>query len=417
MTRVLSELLGAKEPAFRLGLHKLEQASGGTSADIRLSNEITQAAKAKLRALGLDPNDTTGQELYGALMQRVREDDKRLMTLLGSDTADGDVQSKDNETIIAYIRRLLVSIDMPKQAFVLKQSAIKKILKKHPPKKAMKLLGYRSVDSMLKHEPVGQLYAAAWTCEAAPWHKSITIAYKQLLPRDFEPREVTVLAPQSKRWEALAAKYVADVKHNILCFKELGVIVLLPLGNNAVAGAGLAMLVLGLHDIAAIHATSTYLKLHQVRPDFGSFVADVSQGEIITQAQLAGQRLPWHLVQRYFSRNQSAYNPEIFEPHVQREDLSWRSVESTIVKLHPAFEFWHGAGHIGFLQDGQPVSFNLTDAALNFCNHMPYEQRIVQYFRDHLWHELMLRYMHQGNLEQLLHEQLADELLDAKALA
>ena len=42
MTRVLSELLGAREPMFRRSIEKLEQASGHGSADVRLSVELSQ---------------------------------------------------------------------------------------------------------------------------------------------------------------------------------------------------------------------------------------------------------------------------------------------------------------------------------------------------------------------------------------
>ena len=87
-----------------------------------------------------------------------------------------------------------------------------------------------------------------------------------------------------------------------------------------------------------------------------------------------------------------------------------------LAKLHERFEFWENSAHLGLLDHGSPVSLNLTDAVLNFCNHLPYEQRIVHYFRDHLWHELMLRYLHQENLEQVVHEQLGYELVDEREL-
>ena len=165
-----------------------------------------------------------------------------------------------------------------------------------------------------------------------------------------------------------------------------------------------------------ISSTNAYLKLHQVRPDFGHVLKQVARDEPYTQASLAGERLPWKLVQRYFSRNRDAYSPELFEPHVQPEDLHWEPAENILAKLHDRFEFWKDAAHLALLDHGLPVSCNLTDVCLNFCNKLPYEQRIVHYVRDHLWHELMLRYLHQGNLEQAVHEQLSGELVDQFAV-
>jgi hypothetical protein len=409
MTRVLSELLGAREPGFRLGLQQLERASGAPSADIRLSSEVEQQMQAKLRELNLDPHDTTGPELYSALQERVKQDDAGMRALLGVDDR--------GDELTLHVKRLLENLDGPKKNFALKASAAKRLLKKMPPKKAMKQLGYRSVDSMLKHEPVAQLLAAAVIVESPQWHKNFLSQYKQLLPADFEVRDVVILAPSSVRWAGLGAPYVARVKQNVLCFKELGAVVLLPLPPQVVSGAALAMVLLALHAINDIRATSTYLKLQQVRPDFGAIVARVARSEPYTQADLVGERLPWKLVQRYFARNPEAYSAELFEPHVLPEDLTWQPVESTLAKLLDRFAFWKHASHVGLLDHGEPVSLNLTDAALNFCNHLPYEQRVAHYFRDHLWHELMLRYMHQDNLEQTVHDQLGNELVDRQPQA
>jgi hypothetical protein len=146
-------------------------------------------------------------------------------------------------------------------------------------------------------------------------------------------------------------------------------------------------------------------------------VAKVARSEPYTQADLIGERLPWKLVQRYFSRNPMTYSADLFEPHVQPDDLKWQPAESTMAKLHDRFAFWKHAAHVGLLDNGLPVSLNLTDAALNFCNKLPYEQRVVHYFRDHLWQELMLRYMHQQNLEQTVHEQLTGELVEPVKMA
>jgi hypothetical protein len=408
MTRVLSELLGAKEPDFRLGLRQLELAGGAPSADIRLSSELMHAVQAALRDLGLDPHDTTGPELYSALMERAKHDDSIIRELLGAGSDDADLHVK--------VLRLLKKLDVPKKAFVLKSSVAKRLLKKNPPKKAMKQLGYRSIDSMLKHESVAQLYAAAAITEASSWHRQMISSYKQLGATDFETRDVAVHAPLNKRWEKLALNYVGDVKHNIMSFKELGAVVLLPLPAQTVEGAALAITLLSLHAVNDIRVTSAYLKLHQVRPDFGTLLQQAARSEPYTQASLLGEKLPWKLIHRYFANSTDSFNAELFEPHVQPEDLQWQPAESILASLHDGLEFWGRGAHLALLDHGHPISLNFTDVVLSFCNKLPYEQRIVHYFRDHLWHELMLRYLHEDNLEQVVHEQLGHELVDTPEL-
>lgn len=407
MTRVLSELLGAKEPEFRLGLRQLERAGGAPSADIRLSAELHQAVQDALRELGLDPRDTTGPELYNALMERAKQDDNVIRELLGMGSDDSDLSVK--------VQRLVTKLEVPMRSFALKSSVAKRLLKKNPPKKAMKQLGYRSVDSMLKHESVAQLYAAAAITETAAWHRQLVNSYKTLGATDFESRNVTVVAPLNKRWEKLAIDYVSDVKHNIMSFKELGAVVLLPLPAQTVDGAALAITLLTLHAVNDIRMTSAYLKLHQVRPDFGDLLTKTARSDPYTQASLLGEALPWKLIHRYFAHDEE-FNAELFEPHVQPEDLKWEPAERILATLHDRLDFWGRAAYLALLDNGQPVSLNFTDVVLNFCNKLPYEQRIVHYFRDHLWHELMLRYLHQDNLEQMLHEQLGHELVDTPEL-
>ena len=67
MARFLQDLLGAKDPLFSASLQKLERATGQTGVDVKLIGDITHHAHAVMRKLGLDPKDTTKDELENAL--------------------------------------------------------------------------------------------------------------------------------------------------------------------------------------------------------------------------------------------------------------------------------------------------------------------------------------------------------------
>lgn len=409
MTRILSELLGAREPAFQQGIKQLERASGGAAEDIRLTTEILHGMQDHLRQLGLDPHDTTGRELYAALMQRVREDNDIFQGLLGISSVDSHMTSA--------IGRFIRSLDMPKEVFALKPVAAKRLLRKLPPKRAMKRLGYRSVESMLKHEPCSQIMTAAHLLESAPWHKAILQAYKSLSPADFECRDVQVVTPTSARWEELAKEYVLQARQNVVGLREMGTVVLLPLPALRIEAAPFAITLLTMQAANDIMTASTYLKMHQVRPDFGTVVAEIARNEPLTKAEIAGSLLPWKVVHRYFARHPEAYSPHLFEPHVHQDDLRWHAAEDLLGELHPRFGFWKGTAHLGFLSKGDAVSMNVIDAVLSFCNKLPYEQRFVRYVRGHIWHELMLRYMRQANIERTVHDQLSGEMLDPSLAA
>ncbi len=408
MTRELSTILGAREPAFRLGIHQLEEANGRPSVDIRLSTEIKHQAIDAIKELGLDPADTTGPELYGALMARLQHDDTALYELFGKDTV--------NDNLMIRVQRLLKKLEMPRSVFVLKATVAKRMLKKIPPKKAMKQLGYRSIDSMLKHEPPAQILAAAVIAENGQWNRSLIAQYKKLKSTDFEVRDITILAPKTKRWDQISAEHVGKYQHNILSFNELGAVVLLPLKSDTVPGAALVTVLVALHAINDIRATSTYLKLHQVRPDFGLLAAKAVRNEPITGDDIGQEKMPWKLVHNYFGNDEGSYSPELFEPHVQQEDLQTTPVEQALAKVLPRFEFWKNKSHSAFVADHQPVSLNLTDAAINFCNQLPYERRVSKYLREHLWRELMLRYMRRESVENAVQMQL-NGVAEQKTLA
>lgn len=399
MTRFLSESLQAREPSFRLGLQQLEAAHGHPNTDIRLSTEVRQATQNKLRALGLDPRDTTPEELYHVLQQRMRDDDERLTRRLRT-TAATHV-SADADAVSGMIH-VLRQLSEDQTCFALKNSRLRAMLKKLPPKKAMKRLGYRSMDSFLKHEAPVSVMAAAWLSEGSGWQQRLLEQYKQLAPTDFESRPISVIRPDSVRWRELAETAVLQRQHNILCLKELGALVLLPLPAEAPEGAVTASFTLALHELNQLRAGSTFLKLCQVRPDFGSLVRLVASDEPTLAVRLLDQPLSWQLIQRYYARLKDQFREEMFGPHIRAEDMSWHSVEDTLSAIEPGFEFWKDNAHLGVIDGRRPVSLNVADTALSYCNKLPFDQRISHYFRQSLWHELLLRYLDHDSVEQLV---------------
>jgi hypothetical protein len=65
----------------------------------------------------------------------------------------------------------------------------------------------------------------------------------------------------------------------------------------------------------------------------------------------------------------------------------------------------------------KPVSCNIVDVALNVCNNVPFEKRLVHNFQHSLWHELLLRYLHHDAIEQTVLHELQPVLASEYALA
>ncbi|HVX57054.1 MAG TPA: hypothetical protein VHA37_04945 [Candidatus Saccharimonadales bacterium] len=421
MTRFLTDsLAGAAENSswFRAGLRRLEAAQGHPNEDIRFSTEVERATQAKVRALGLDPHDTTPQELYHVLQERLRADDARLTKRLR--TVAATHVSAEGEVVSGMVHALQKLPDTH-SCFALKSTRLRALLKKQPPKKAMKQLGYRSMDSFLKHETPVSVLAAAWLSEGTSWQQRLLEQYKQLGSADFETRRISITRPDSRRWRELAARTVVERKHNILCFRELGALVLLPLPADAPPGAVTASLSLALHELNQIRASSSFLKLCQVRPDFGELVELVARDDPQLSVQLFDQPVPWQLIQRYYARVGSQFRgrsrgrDDTFEPHLRLEDMAWHPVEASLSAIDPDYAFWQDSAHLGVLHEEQPVSLNIADVALGLCNRLPFERRVSHYFRQSLWHELLLRYLDHDAVEQSVMLALQPELAEAES--
>lgn len=413
MTKFLSDALQAPEPFFRQGLRRLEASNGNPGSDIRMSLEVEQVTRLKLRQLGLDPADTTPEELYYILQEKVRQDDAKLVKALRTQAAHH--VSAEGEVVDGMVH-VLKELPDSKHGYALKPASFKTIIKRLPPKKAMKRLGYRSLESFLKHEPPAAILAAAKLFEGEQWQRHLLERYKKLSSRDFEDRSIEILQPNGTRWRKLSESVVADSKHNLVCLKELGALVFLPLPRDVPAGTTTASLGLALHELNEIRASGTYLKLCQVRPDFGELVQNVASDRPHLKSQLLDMSIPWHLIQRYYSRVHQL-GVTFAEPHLQLEDIAWHPVETTMKAIEPALDFWHGSSHLAVMHGRKPVSLNLVDAALNCCNNRSFENRLTHYFQDSLWHELLLRYLKHDTVEQTVLHELQPQLVEEAALA
>lgn len=405
MSRYLSELLEAPEPVFSHAIRELEAASGDKGVDIRLSNELEQKAKLKSRELGLDPVDSTPKELYHSLQMLVAKHDNFLAKSMGvKDPADV-------EAILHRIQLMIDKLNFNRAAWVLKPAVARRLLKAQPPKRVMKQLGYRSVDSMLKRENIIELFVGARVTESPDWLNRLVKSYRRLEPSDFETRDIEILRLSNDKWGKATHDYVTSKRANVTHLKELGVVAILPLPLERLKGLTLTILLLVLHYIDEIRSYSTFFKLRQVKPDFAGTLVQTILHDPANAATVVGRPIHWRTVRRHFGRPE-IHHPDIFQPHLQAEDLSWSSSESTLYKLEPALKFWEGLEYTGTISKARPVSFNLLDNAISYCNDLDYTHQSIYHFQTNLWNELMARYLGEKPLEAVVLAQLEESLTE-----
>ncbi len=394
--------MGKRERVVREALDRLEYATGQPKVDLSLTGEIYGRLHLKTRELSLDPHDTTAKELYQALMNLVKLHDKFLAKRLGLDP-----DNCDQEHLVRIVNRLKLN----RQVWVLKPIVARRILKTLPPKQLLKLLHYRSIDSLIKREPPAALLAAAKRLESAHWQEQLKHIYKKLTPVDFEVRDITVRYLSPKRWGAVG-KLIAEKFHtNVLSSVELGEVQVMELPKNETPGVTLLMMLLILHAMNDIRQHSTLFKFRQVEPEFGQLLINTLFGSESNSVRLVGQDIKWHVVHRYYGSRGCIDHPEIFEPHVQPEDLAYRKAEAVLYQLEPALHFWYDLDYVGLPSPDGPVSFNLMDNAINLVNRLPFGKRVNYHLPLALESELHGRYLAQRNLEQQLLLKLDERVL------
>jgi hypothetical protein len=412
MSKIISEMLGAKEPLFSLSIKQLEQVSGNPSADVRLTAEIIGKVRLKTKELGLDPEDTTAKELYYALQNKVRRDNIRIKTSLLGVPGDNDVIND----LVPPMVKVANDAKIPKKSWVIKRSVAKRLLSKMPPKQMMKHLGYRSIDSMLKNEPFDEMYTALRFSEGPEWLNKYNELFKTITPSDFEQRDIHIVVMDHDKWVDLAAHYTEKKKHNVTHTKEMGVIAVLPMHQAKMRGLPLKTLPLLFHYINEIRLYSAFFKLKSTHPKFGAEVVDTLIADTGKAAVMAGQNIHWRVLQRYFGKLEDEKHPEAFEPHVHPEDLHWRKAEDVLYQLDPALTFWQDLDYVALNYRNKPVALNLMDVAFGYSNEIEFEDRYFYHFRESLWNEVFIRYMSMPVLESQVLQQLDNDMVKPETI-
>jgi len=409
MSRLISNLLGAKEPLFGMAIKQLENLTGRQAIDIKLSTEIINSVRLKISQLNFDPADTTGEELYVVLQNKLKRDDAKLLQIagMGMEPASDELNRGAIKLLQPYLHQ---------KCWLLKKSVAKDLLRALPPKNVMSVMGYKSIESMLKTENVLEIFAGLRFAESPAWLTRFLAQYKTISASDFELREIELVA-MPDRWEQSSRQFIKLKKHNLTHLKELGVIAILPDSKAYRPGRAITLIPLIIHYINEIKLYSSYLKLHQVQAHFGELIKDVLMGDAKPVANIAGSEIHWRIIQRYYGKlDDVSKHPEIFEPHVQPEDLHWRKAEEILYELDPELGWWRDLDYIGIVDEDIPVTLNLMDNAISLYNHCSYDRRNYYHFRESLWNELFIRYMGEQALESQLLQQLNLHLISPEKI-
>jgi hypothetical protein len=405
----IGRFLQAKEPLFDHALYQLEQRSHQKGVDVKLAAEIAEKAADRMKRLGLS-HDAKGPELYAALIEQVKAHDEHLAHAIGG------TDPTDLREMIPLIVKAAEHAPVPKDGWFLKESKAKEMLRHMPPMAIMERLGYHLVSRLLEDEDIYELFLALRFVEAPDWLNDFDRLYHDLTADDFEPRRIKVVPFAVAKWGDVAAHFIEKKRHNITHSKEMGAIAVMPMKETHMNGITMKALPLICHYFNEIRLYSSFFKLMKAKKNFGSIVsetliADPSHVKVVDHGHVH-----WRVIQRYFGKLTNEKHPEIFEPHLQPEDLHWRRAEEVLYDIDPELEFWQDLDYVAVLRDGEPVTFNLMDISLGYSNGIDYADRYLYHFRESLWNEVFARYMGEKELEELLLEKLDNDIIRPEVL-
>lgn len=384
MASYLEILAGTDDPRFLHMVRSLETASGSTGQDVRLIADSAARFRKIVVDLGLDPSDTLGLELYGALLARVKTDNDRLAKLFGVKDCENPAE------VLEAAVRAVRGANVLKSGWALKRPVAKKLIKNLPPKELMKCLKYRSVDSLLKHERVEDIYVLMKLTEPESWLKSFNRQYEQIKPNDFESRNVVITFLDKKNCPKLAADFFKKKKHSVLHNKEIGAVAVLLPEKTSSKGLFLQTVLYLLYYLNEVRLYSAYLKLRQVRSDFGRCVAKALSDDVGGVVSLAGSDVHWRTLFRALSGSSAAVAR--FQPYINRDDLKWQSVSEQLALLDKPLGFWQASESAGGVVEGRVFSANIFDISTSYMSNLPHSRAKKANLHEAVKNELMTRY-------------------------
>ncbi len=303
------------------------------------------------------------------------------------------------------------------KGFFLKKSFGADILRKRRPENLLKFLGFASVDEMLAHHDVAEIFSALRFIESTEWmHETFADAYKNFTAADFEEREVEirVLGPE---WHDVAAQFVAKKHHNVSHLKEFGVIFLNPIAED-VRGKFLRDFALLLHYCHEVAFYSRMFRVSAGMPDFATRLMSLLRGDVNDVKSVGDGQ--WLIIQRYLVK-ENPTDPRLFLPHVNPESLHWLRGERDLATLGQGtpglgLELWANLDWVGSLFDHgneRVVSFDLEDEAMSAVSAAEGKDEFFNYHqREAMWTKIFAEYAGgEAAMDKLLVENFLDGVI------
>jgi len=399
MSKRLHDFFGGHDSSVAAIIGDFEPLSGHAGVDIKMAADLRQANQKLFSSMGLDPSDTTGRELYFSLLVRASRDDAVFSKKLGLEPSSSEAKSA------LAVANLVSKLVTKQHAFVPKRSVLKRLLQQRPPTAALKLLHYRSFDSMFKRCSMTLIIAASELAQSQKWQASFRASLAGLSFNDFEERPIECLSVTAKRWESLHKKLLAKNGHSVYTVRPAGGIVIVPSSGNCRPGQTLLFALAALLGSSHLYRLSTLTKRCLMDSGLRSNYADVLYAANRPgTVQVRSVDVLWQHQHRLMATNSDVM--AIFEPHISSEHVRQNEPVHLLNKSLGGLSFWLLSLQLGMADGGVVVSCNLFDVLRNLVYERSFGRHTSDALQNAIRGELMHRYLNQDFVREALRNKL-----------
>ncbi len=395
VSKLLVDLLGVQKRNFRQYIDKLEHACMRPGIDIRLSAEIITKTREKARDLGLNQHDTTSKELFYALRNKITDDDKKLRKALKLEKATPEKNAK----IIANATQRLSKKEL---TLCMTGVGTKHVLKAVPPRKTMRMLGYRSLDSVVKRIDARLLYSVACLVEDRSWRSQTHAKIRRLDTKDIAWQSVTSLVIPTKWYKKLGE--VLSGKGLFIVNAETGVVCPLPIIEGKKPGSIVLSLGILLQAAQRLSVESLPYRHHAFARGYGIILSELAHGVESPLVSIHGLVPTWRAVHELVGKGYISAGST--ETEFVIGEMGWQSTEMKLASLVPEMDFWVDSHYLAVRGEVKPTSLHLIDVASATVQDVNYGHQSVEHFEGSLWNELQIRYLQEDVLAHSLVHQL-----------
>ncbi len=370
MSKTLATLLDKPETIISAAINKLEDLAGYPSADVRLIAENHSKVRSSIKQLGLDEKDTTPEEFYYALLAKFEHDSREFADLLGL----SGTQNPDR--ILRITARFINKSSAANEVWSLKNTSAKALLRTSVPRKLMKHLNYRSLDSMLKRENSAELIAALPAIESKRCVKTFWKAFSKLSTSDFELRSARIIIMTRQKWGEI------KTPDAMVAAPHVGAVIAWSTPNvqrTSMVGLILDML----HKMSDLSVHSAVVGMHQFESSFAQNLEQVARFGLEPALKISNLPIAWKDILHILSDD----SDDLLKINITNKPTN------LLADFAPMLRWWSVLDHVGVLNDSRPISLNIRDVLHGYENGHDYGAAQPKHLSEHLWHELVSRYL------------------------